>query len=94
MAHLFDGIIAVVTTYTSPEYHPSYGHKTRYFWPQAVAAEFARWKNREYDGQGRLVRASQYCRLDAEEAVAAIQYVALAGDPEARPPQEDEDDRW
>ncbi len=81
----FDGVIAVVVTYHSPEYHPSYGHKTRYLWPQAVAAEFARWKNKKYDAQGRLVEASQYWKLDFESRVVTIKYVALEGDQWATP---------
>ena len=92
MDNEFDGVIAVVVTYHSPEYHPSYGHKTRYFWPNAVAAEFAHWKNKKYDTQGRLVEASNHYRLDAESEVATIRYVALAGDREASPPKEDENE--
>lgn len=90
----FDGVIAVVVTYHSPEYHPSYGHKTRYLWPQAVTGEFNRWKNRVYDSHGRLVKATQYSRVDAEESVAIITYVALQGDREASPPQEDDDEYY
>lgn len=84
----FDGVIAVVVTYHSPEYHPSYGHKTRYLWPQAVAAKFANWKSKKYDTQGRLVEASNYYRLDAESEVATIRYVALEGNPEASPDED------
>jgi hypothetical protein len=84
------GLVAVVVTFRSPDYHPPYGHRTRYFWPRAVPAEFDGWEEKEYDGQGRLVRAERkrpelYAGAYRESEVATIRYVALEGDREENP---------
>lgn len=88
--------IAVLTTFTRPEWGKDYGHRTRYLWPAAVPDAVSSLRVKARDTLGRITVAEHYYRMDECSEVAKVEYVVVEGgaEPAPLPPLEDFDDRW